>query len=288
MESVTYPIGPVDAGCCLWCGEVSGFTKLGTRAKKWCSDECATRASMYRRTGHIVTGKAWNDLSPTCKGCGAEIVQGPRARNPKQWCSGACRAKWYRNREDSDYYENQLSEGAAKTAARNAALPDKRCEQCGEVTPRTQYGRPLKYCSNKCMSKHRYEMAKESGPRCSVEGCEKPRTGRGLCGSHYSAVWRAENPDKHSAKNLRYRAQKRHDGAESFSRLEVLELSSWECHLCGDPIDPECEYPSPLYGTVDHVVPLSKGGTHTLCNVKAAHHICNSTKRDNEDFKLVR
>lgn len=34
----------------------------------------------------------------------------------------------------------------------------------------------------------------------------------------------------------------------------------------------------PNYPSVDHVIPLSKGGTHTWDNVKLAHKSCNSKK----------
>jgi len=35
------------------------------------------------------------------------------------------------------------------------------------------------------------------------------------------------------------------------------------------------------YPSVDHVLPVSKGGTHTWDNIKLAHRICNSLKSDN-------
>ncbi|MGP5930327.1 HNH endonuclease [Corynebacterium glyciniphilum] len=63
-----------------------------------------------------------------------------------------------------------------------------------------------------------------------------------------------------------------------------MECSKWTCHICGGPIDPHCEYPSPLYGSVDHIVPLSRGGAHIYENVKAAHLSCNSKKGAREDY----
>lgn len=67
---------------------------------------------------------------------------------------------------------------------------------------------------------------------------------------------------------------------------EVFERDGWMCHLCGDPI------PEPLRGTprilggthdplspvIDHVIPLSKGGPHTMENCRAAHWTCNASK----------
>lgn len=34
------------------------------------------------------------------------------------------------------------------------------------------------------------------------------------------------------------------------------------------------------YPSIDHIIPLNKGGTHTWNNVKLAHFICNSLKKD--------
>lgn len=281
MKNVSYPIGPVEEGHCGWCG-VKNPPSKGVKPRKWCSDLRSGRAAEFRRRGKAVAGSV-REVPTSCAGCGVPIEQGERSRNPKKWCSQSCRVKTRRD-NNPVYRHNLRDRSAAAVRAKNAAMPDVECGHCGEVTPRTKTGRPLKYCDDSCQSAAYYRRYRKSAPECSEEGCNRPVISKGLCGSHYGAIWRAANPDKHTAKNLRYRARKKHEGAESFSRMEVLELSDWTCHLCGDPIDRDCDYPNPLYGTVDHVVPLAKGGTHTLDNVKAAHHVCNSTKRDNEDY----
>ena len=60
-----------------------------------------------------------------------------------------------------------------------------------------------------------------------------------------------------------------------------------KCHICGG----DCDWndrstknnrfvAGKYYPTIDHVVPLSKGGTHSWNNVKLAHFSCNSAKGD--------
>lgn len=39
------------------------------------------------------------------------------------------------------------------------------------------------------------------------------------------------------------------------------------------------------YPSIDHVVPINKGGTHTWDNIRLAHHYCNALKSDNEAVK---
>ena len=50
------------------------------------------------------------------------------------------------------------------------------------------------------------------------------------------------------------------------------------CHICGAPIDYTLPHLDPLAFVADHVVPLSKGGSDTLDNVRAAHRSCNAAK----------
>lgn len=60
------------------------------------------------------------------------------------------------------------------------------------------------------------------------------------------------------------------------------------CHICGKPIDYTLDHLDPKSFVIDHVVPLTKGGTDTLDNVKAAHRDCNSAKRARLVAPIVR
>jgi len=53
------------------------------------------------------------------------------------------------------------------------------------------------------------------------------------------------------------------------------------CQICGKPVDDtdiENGHAHSLYPTLDHIIPLSKGGSHTWANVQLAHMGCNSGK----------
>lgn len=63
----------------------------------------------------------------------------------------------------------------------------------------------------------------------------------------------------------------------------VFKRDGMVCQICGkkcDPMDHIWGDTGPLYPSVDHIIPLAKGGTHTWGNVQTAHIICNSFKRD--------
>ncbi len=75
---------------------------------------------------------------------------------------------------------------------------------------------------------------------------------------------------------------------------EVFERDGWICHLCGELI-PERLRTSrvlggkhdPLSPAVDHVIPLSKGGPHTMENCRAAHWACNARKFNTERAEIT-
>ena len=53
------------------------------------------------------------------------------------------------------------------------------------------------------------------------------------------------------------------------------------CGICGKPVDFSLRFPHPLSPTVDHIVPVSKGGHPSdIDNLQLAHWTCNRQKSD--------
>lgn len=52
------------------------------------------------------------------------------------------------------------------------------------------------------------------------------------------------------------------------------------CHLCGEDIDYEASHLEPLAFTIDHIIPIAKGGEDELSNLAPAHRKCNRAKGD--------
>lgn len=52
------------------------------------------------------------------------------------------------------------------------------------------------------------------------------------------------------------------------------------CWICGKPCDITLDSNDKYYPSIDHVVPIAKGGRDLWDNVKLAHRICNSVKSD--------
>lgn len=77
---------------------------------------------------------------------------------------------------------------------------------------------------------------------------------------------------------MRRRARLIEAYVESVEPWEVFVRDGWICGLCGEDIDPDLVAPDLECASVDHIIPLARGGTHEMANVQAAHLICNSRK----------
>ena len=62
-------------------------------------------------------------------------------------------------------------------------------------------------------------------------------------------------------------------------RQLVTDSYGWTCTLCHRPIDPHATALRDRL-SIDHVLPVSRGGSDSLENLRPAHHGCNSAKRD--------
>jgi hypothetical protein len=58
----------------------------------------------------------------------------------------------------------------------------------------------------------------------------------------------------------------------------IFERDNGICWLCGEIVDPSLPRVSAGGGTIDHVIPISRGGEDTIENARLAHWICNVRK----------
>jgi len=87
--------------------------------------------------------------------------------------------------------------------------------------------------------------------------------------------WRIANKDKVKFINAARRARKKQAKIERFLVVEIYERDGWICQLCKKKVNKKLRYPDPLSPSLDHIVPISNGGSHTRDNVQLAHYWCN-------------
>ena len=83
--------------------------------------------------------------------------------------------------------------------------------------------------------------------------------------------------------NLSYYARAKLHGAPAeigITLKKLIKRDGLTCAICGLPCFYSGNYLADLYPTMDHIIPISKGGGHTWTNVQVAHRICNINKRD--------
>lgn len=95
-----------------------------------------------------------------------------------------------------------------------------------------------------------------------------------------AVVWRAAHPEKVRAYAAIYRGRKFAATVESFTPAEIFDRDDWVCGLCMGAINKATPYPNPMSVSLDHVIPLSRGGAHSRQNTQAAHLVCNLRKHN--------
>ena len=192
-------------------------------------------------------------LTP-CIECGSEYE---RAAGPAGSCSPECR---------------KTHDARRKTAAR---LRDKDTGKYRARLDRSKDARVPKTYEVTCAECGKVFTARMS----NREFCDQSCTNRGF------ARRRREDPERWA----RFKAQRNINSRQRRNRLRhiikvdvvrVDELGvrdNWMCALCGEPVDRELKYPDPRSKSVDHTVPISKGGEHSYANTKVAHLLCNTS-----------
>lgn len=96
----------------------------------------------------------------------------------------------------------------------------------------------------------------------------------------YFARWARENPENGRRSRRARRARKMNAPSERYSLAEIAERDGWRCQLCGRMVSKTAKWPARNSASIDHVVPLSEGGTDLRANVQLAHFGCNSSKNN--------
>lgn len=87
----------------------------------------------------------------------------------------------------------------------------------------------------------------------------------------YHREWRVKNPLAHASHEAKRRAQKYTTQVEDIDIEFVYERDSGICWICEHSVDKANVH-------LEHIIPLSRGGSHTHDNVSVSHPVCNLRK----------
>ena len=144
-----------------------------------------------------------------------------------------------------------------------------------------------KFCSRKCERLARSKKMKISYAQGrAAKKCE-------MCGapSSNSEHQRTRRFCTSCAKENKRNVQRRRDHKKRAkgklpTKAQVLDRWSNRCHLCEKKIDLDLPSMNRLGFTFDHVIPVSKGGTNDLQNIRPAHRSCNSARGNRGPVQL--
>lgn len=270
-------------------GTISRYTNKGCRC-----DLCRAAKSAYRESRRLLKRR----LSVVCDTCGCTF----EASNPKQKRCQApnCQRKYWRD----------------KTRRRSsAAWGLVNCATCGDVfdTGPIKSGPPPKHCApckkhgKRWLDRQRYQPATPKQKQCNLCGAKFVAQGtRVYCSDQCSALgksiaWRKLRRQRllaglcarhgtpgqceicHSRNFNKANKRRGPEGARGptqskVDRNKLCEQQKWKCSLCGKKLNPELRGTHDMAISIDHVIPVSMGGTHDLPNLAVAHRICNSRK----------
>ena len=226
---------------------------------------------------------------PLCPGCGEEFLQ---THGNQKRCHRDC------GRDRSIYCEprvcpqcgrefkpkyNQvqifcsvLCSTANTAAGRSRPTP---CAECGVPIPRKDGHIQTIHPACLALRRQRISEAKSAAKAAArlalpvrlCAWCQQPvlKRGASYCSSDCSR--RAQTARKH----LRRRGIRK---AEPIPLSVIYERDHGRCQLCRRPVSRRLAPPHPRSATLDHIIPVSRGGHHVPANVQLAHYSCNSVK----------
>lgn len=250
---------------CRGCGGSFEFH----RRKAYCSDACRQSSKREPRE---------------CESCGKSFLSASA-----RFCSPACRPKPCAPKSDRNKCGrcNSAIPFDRSDAAKKAGL----CQKChteavherkGHAKLLNSVGRMVWNAQRKWRSRVGYHYNRQyivmSG-KCRICGC--PSRCEGCAGTYCERCYtESRSRQKRHAKHSR-RAAVRGAKVEAVNNLLVYERDGWACYLCGVAIRRYVDERAgvmPDEATLDHVVPLSKGGEHSYRNVRACCRACNNAK----------
>lgn len=146
-----------------------------------------------------------------------------------------------------------------------------KCELCG-----VDFLAPIKSSRSRALCSYCHALAgtmgkrKKMDPDCEWCGGPVPPGRIAYCS------WKCMNSKQMSKK----RNAKRTTFIEEVPYIYIYNRDGGVCQLCNKKVHKKHLHPHLMCGTLDHIIPASKGGEHSRKNVQLAHLTCNCVKNN--------
>ena len=229
-----------------------------------CKGLCGTHYRNLRKTG---------TPARLCPGCGLDmVVLGASAAYCSDACRPSCRIEWCENLTTGKRDVCAPHYSAIRKRGRDPRYGlqrDKSCVACGaEDWPDNGL---RKYCSRAC-ARLWYRTKGDFAREVACASC-------GAVTSVFGSDW--ANGHKVEGRKIRGDRTRCPDCVRARNAMSVQELrerDGGDCSICGKVVDFSRRFPDPLSPSVDHVIPLSRGGVNAPENLALACLGCNRKK----------
>lgn len=224
-----------------------------TGTSLYCSKRCKSRACERRRRGKPIA----DEPTPTeCLVCGASLAE---RKHGARCCSDACQ---------------QRMRGRIKRGEDPRDPEPRACRRCGEPIKK-QHWTSVRFCSKRCSENYwslhyvklRRPIIQRKCLSCAADIPPAASLRKKYCNK--KCAGRNRSPEVVFRYVNARRARLVGAAARPLPKRVLRQLRMASCTYCGGP-----------GGTVDHVIPLSRGGAHAEGNLVPACKPCNSSKGD--------
>jgi HNH endonuclease len=182
---------------------------------------------------------------------------------PNSWCKSCFK---------QDHRDKYKPKSGYSDEARN-------CLECNQRYSPSQRRKSI-FCSRLCKDKYRRQQLKISSLNskkvraciaCNIIIPKTARADKKYCSEECSSKLRGRTMNVE-------RRIRTSEPVLHFKRVDIYERDNWTCQLCLTSVNPNLAFPDPMCASLDHVIPLSRGGSHQSSNVQLAHLRCNTSR----------
>jgi 5-methylcytosine-specific restriction endonuclease McrA len=94
-----------------------------------------------------------------------------------------------------------------------------------------------------------------------------------------TSVQSKQHPERRRAALMRYRTKKRAAFVEEVDVAVLYDRDAGRCGICSLPVGANDR-------SVDHILPISKGGVHAYTNTRLSHMACNARRNNRGEAQL--
>ena len=248
------------------------------RKKKYCSKECSDEVRRRKNRERMrKVNPPKSDVTIICEWCGELHTVPARTAHQAKYCSKECQQTHYsRTVRGYGSIHERRKEWEKQRLIRQRELEYKRTMRSLAFA--------IKLIHDKKEEEQRIKELTRNCEECGKEFYD-PNPVPLTCSRRCSR--RRRNRLQRLYMNERYNDDNLIDTDITLKKLYnrdegVCYICNKECNYDDVTITGEGHYiVGETYPSIDHVIPIAKGGKHSWNNVKLAHHRCNTLKRDN-------